>query len=283
MKNEFVSDAKKMHRNYFVTKSVEAYGSQHPMGSSSTQFSENLSVSVENDTSGSVVAKILKTNFRKNGRRSFDNPLEHYFIKSADMMSRLTFKLSTEGRIESVLNRKDIVKNWENVKVYLDRTFVSDDSEILAIIHNCTSQIEKIVNDEKLFLDAINRDWLFDRMFYGYWVDYGESGTLFQNHLCPLLLGEAKVVLMEELHVSELQEKKQILFNGNLSEQFSDMESINRYFFEKGLSMDGLSVTLVGDSLVDEAGLLEHLNTKVSVQLADASFKKEISLMVKMV
>ena len=106
-------------KEYSVEKRIELMDVQHE----ETQvvvYTEDLTVTVDNSQPQEIIAKVERSNVKKDGKAFPQNPIDHYFIKSGEALNKLDLQLSADGRIMKVVNRDEILKNWEYTKIYLD-------------------------------------------------------------------------------------------------------------------------------------------------------------------
>ncbi|MEE0085521.1 MAG: hypothetical protein UE068_14955, partial [Paludibacteraceae bacterium] len=116
-------------KEYSVEKRIELMDAQHE----ETQvvvYTEDLTITVDNTQPQEIIAKVERSNVKKDGKAFPQNPIDHYFIKSGEALNKLDLQLSADGRIIKVVNRDEILKNWEYTKIYLDNYFVSEDGHV---------------------------------------------------------------------------------------------------------------------------------------------------------
>ena len=266
-------------KEYSVEKRIELMDAQHE----ETQvvlYTEDLTVIVDNSQPQEIIAKVERSNVKKDGKAFPQNPIDHYFIKSGEALNKLDLRLSVDGRIIKVVNRDEILKNWEYTKIYLDNYFVSDDDNVESTIKGWTKQIDSVIKDEVKYMHSVENDLLYNRFFSGYWLDYGEDNQLVRNQIFPAILGNARTVLTEVLTVSETEGKRKIDIAGSLNRKASDMTAIAESLGMDETQIDGLSIELKGVCQTDDSGLIEKIDLKATAELADSDFKRIYCLIV---
>ncbi len=266
-------------KEYSVEKRIELMDAQHE----ETQvvvYTEDLTVTVDNSQPQEIIAKVERSNVKKDGKAFPQNPIDHYFIKSGEALNKLDLQLSADGRIIKVVNRDEILKNWEYTKIYLDNYFVSDDGGVDSTIKGWTKQIDSVIKDEVKYMHSVENDLLYSRFFSGYWLDYGEDNQLVRNQIFPAILGNARTVLTEVLTVSETEGKRKIDIAGSLNREASDMTAIAESLGMDETQIDGLSIELKGVCQTDDSGLIEKIDLKATAELADSDFKRIYCLIV---
>ena len=266
-------------KEYSVEKRIELMDAQHE----ETQvvvYTEDLTVTVDNSQPQEIIAKVERSNVKKDGKAFPQNPIDHYFIKSGEALNKLDLQLSADGRIMKVVNRDDILKNWEYTKIYLDNYFVSDDGDVESTIKGWTKQIDSVIKDEVKYMHSVENDLLYNRFFSGYWLDYGEDNQLVRNQIFPAILGNARTVLTEVLTVSETEGKRKIDIAGSLNRETSDITAIAETLGIDETQIDGLSIELKGVCQTDDSGLIEKIDLKATAELADSDFKRIYCLIV---
>jgi hypothetical protein len=266
-------------KEYSVAKRIELMDAQHE----ETQvvvYTEDLTVTVDNSQPQEIIAKVERSNVKKDGKAFPQNPIDHYFIKSGEALNKLDLQLSADGRIMKVVNRDEILKNWEYTKIYLDNYFVSDDGDVESTIKGWTKQIDSVIKDEVKYMHSVENDLLYNRFFSGYWLDYGEDNQLVRNQIFPAIFGNARTVLTEVLTVSETEGKRKIDIAGSLNREASDMTAIAESLGMDETQLDGLSIDLKGVCQTDDSGLIEKIDLKAEAKLADSDFKRIYCLIV---
>lgn len=266
-------------KEYSVEKRIELMDAQHE----ETQvvvYTEDLTVTVDNSQPQEIIAKVERSNVKKDGKAFPQNPIDHYFIKSGEALNKLDLQLSADGRIMKVVNRDEILKNWEYTKIYLDNYFVSDDGDVESTIKGWTKQIDSVIKDEVKYMHSVENDLLYNRFFSGYWLDYGEDNQLVRNQIFPAILGNARTVLTEVLTVSETEGKRKIDIAGSLNRETSDITAIAETLGMDETQIEGLSIELKGVCQTDDSGLIEKIDLKATAELADSDFKRIYCLIV---
>lgn len=266
-------------KEYSVEKRIELMDAQHE----ETQvvlYTEDLTVTVDNTQPQEIIAKVERSDVKKDGKAFPQNPIDHYFIKSGEALNKLDLRLSADGRIIKVVNRDEILKNWEYTKIYLDNYFVSDDGDVESTIKGWTKQIDSVIKDEVKYMHSVENDLLYNRFFSGYWLDYGEDNQLVRNQIFPAIFGNARTVLTEVLTVSETEGKRKIDIAGSLNREASDMTAIAESLGMDETQIDGLSIDLKGVCQTDDSGLIEKIDLKAEAKLADSDFKRIYCLIV---
>ncbi|MCR5248111.1 MAG: hypothetical protein K6E14_10065 [Paludibacteraceae bacterium] len=266
-------------KEYSVAKRIELMDAQHE----ETQvvvYTEDLTVTVDNSQPQEIIAKVERSNVKKDGKAFPQNPIDHYFIKSGEALNKLDLQLSADGRIIKVVNRDEILKNWEYTKIYLDNYFVSDDGDVESTIKGWTKQIDSVIKDEVKYMHSVENDLLYNRFFSGYWLDYGDDNQLVRNQIFPAIFGNARTVLTEVLTVSETEGKRKIDIAGSLNREASDMTAIAESLGMDETQIDGLSIELKGVCQTDDSGLIEKIDLKATAELADSDFKRIYCLIV---
>lgn len=266
-------------KEYSVEKRIELMDAQHE----ETQvvvYTEDLTVTVDNTQPQEIIAKVERSNVKKDGKAFPQNPIDHYFIKSGEALNKLDLLLSADGRIIKVVNRDEILKNWEYTKIYLDNYFVSEDGHVESTIKGWTKQIDSVIKDEEKYMHSVENDLLYNRFFSGYWLDYGEDNQLVRNQIFPAIFGNARTVLIEVLTVSETEGKRKIDIVGSLNRETSDITAIAETLGMDETQIDGLTINLKGVCLTDDSGLIEKIDLKAEAKLADSDFKRIYCLIV---
>lgn len=266
-------------KEYSVEKRIELMDAQHE----ETQvvvYTEDLTVIVDNSQPQEIIAKVERSNVKKDGKAFPQNPIDHYFIKSGEALNKLDLRLSVDGRIIKVVNRDEILKNWEYTKIYLDNYFVSDDGDVDSTIKGWTKQIDSVIKDEVKYMHSVENDLLYNRFFSGYWLDYGEDNQLVRNQIFPAIFGDARIVLTEVLTVSETEGKRKIDIAGSLNRKASDMTAIAESLGMDETQTDSLTINLKGVCQTDDSGLIEKIDLKATAELAESDFKRIYCLIV---
>lgn len=266
-------------KEYSIEKRIELMDAQHE----ETQvvvYTEDLTVTVDNSQPQEIIAKVERSNVKKDGKAFPQNPIDHYFIKSGEALNKLDLRLSADGRIIKVVNRDEILKNWEYTKIYLDNYFVSEDGHVESTIKGWTKQIDSVIKDEEKYMHSVENDLLYNRFFFGYWFDYGEDNQLVRNQIFPAIFGNARTVLIEVLTVSETEGKRKIDIVGSLNREASDMTAIAETLGMDETQTDGLTINLKGVCLTDDSGLIEKIDLKATAELAESDFKRIYCLIV---
>ena len=266
-------------KEYSVEKRIELMDAQHE----ETQvvvYTEDLTVTVDNTQPQEIIAKVERSNVKKDGKAFPQNPIDHYFIKSGEALNKLDLQLSADGRIIKLVNRDEILKNWEYTKIYLDNYFVSEDGHVESTIKGWTKQIDSVIKDEVKYMHSVENDLLYNRFFSGYWLDYGEDNQLVRKQIFPAIFGNARTVLTEVLTVSETEGKRKIDIAGSLNRETSDITAIAETLGMDETQIDGLSIELKGVCQTDDSGLIEKIDLKATAELADSDFKRIYCLIV---
>lgn len=277
MKIELKTDT--LAKKYSVEKRIELMDAQHEEPQV-VLYTEDLTVTVDNTQPQEIIAKVERSDVKKDGKAFPQNPIDHYFIKSGEALNKLDLQLSADGRIIKVVNRDEILKNWEYTKIYLDNYFVSDDGDVESTIKGWTKQIDSVIKDEVKYMHSVENDLLYNRFFSGYWLDYGEDNQLVRNQIFPAIFGNARTVLTEVLTVSETEGKRKIDIAGSLNREASDMTAIAESLGMDETQIDGLSIDLKGVCQTDDSGLIEKIDLKAIAELADSDFKRIYCLIV---
>ena len=277
MKIELKTDT--LAKKYSVEKRIELMDAQHEEPQV-VVYTEDLTVTVDNSQPQEIIAKVERSDVKKDGKAFPQNPIDHYFIKSGEALNKLDLQLSADGGIMKVVKRDEILKNWEYTKIYLDNYFVSDDDNVESTIKGWTKQIDAVIKDEAKYLHSVETDLLYNRFFFGYWLDYGENNQLVRNQIFPAIFGNARTVLTEVLTVSETEGKRKIDIAGSLNREASDMTAIAESLGMDETQIDGLSIDLKGVCQTDDSGLIEKIDVKAEAKLADSDFKRIYCLIV---
>lgn len=267
-------------KQYHVDKCIELQNDNQSSETLATHFTEDLIVTVDNSNSLQLIAKVERKNVKKDGKRNPPNPIDLYFIKSQEIFNKLDLKLTTSGEIVSVSNRDEALKNWEYIKIFLDRYFVSDDERVISTLKGWTTQIDAVVKNEKSFLQSVKNDLLYNRFFYGYWMNFG-SGQSTKNQNFPGMFGRSTTILTEEIKALEVDGVKQVEIVGSLNKDESDMAAIAMSLGIEETQMEGLTVELNGLCLFDDNGLIEKMDMKTEVKMRESDFLRRFSLTVK--
>lgn len=266
-------------KEYSVEKRIELMDAQHEEPQV-VLYTEDLTVTVDNTQPQEIIAKVERSDVKKDGKAFPQNPIDHYFIKSGEALNKLDLRLSADGRIIKVVNRDEILKNWEYTKIYLDNYFVSDDGDVESTIKGWTKQIDSVIKDEVKYMHSVENDLLYNRFFSGYWLDYGEDNQLVRNQIFPAILGNARTVLTEVLTVSETEGKRKIDIAGGLNREASDMTAIAESLGMDESQIEGLSIYLKGECQTDGFGHIEKIDLKAEAKLADSDFRRIYFLIV---
>ncbi len=266
-------------KEYSVEKRIELMDAQHD-DTQVVLYTEDLTVTVDNSQPQEIIAKVERSNVKKDGKAFPQNPIDHYFIKSGEALNKLDLQLSEDGRIIKVANREEILKNWEYTKIYLDNYFVSENGHVESTIKGWTKQIDSVIKDEEKYMHSVENDLLYNRFFFGYWLDYGENNQLVRNQIFPSIFGNAKTVLTEVLTVSEAEGKRKIDIVGSLNREASDMAAIAESLGMDETQIDGLTINLKGVCQTDDFGHIEKIDLKATAELADSDFKRIYCLII---
>lgn len=266
-------------KEYSVEKRIELMDAQHD-DTQVVLYTEDLTVTVDNSQPQEIIAKVERSNVKKDGKAFPQNPIDHYFIKSGEALNKLDLQLSEDGRIIKVANRDEILKNWEYTKIYLDNYFVSENGHVESTIKGWTKQIDSVIKDEEMYMHSVENDLLYNRFFFGYWLDYGENNQLVRNHIFPSIFGNAKTVLTEALTVSEAEGKRKIDIAGSLNREASDMTAIAESLGMDKSQIDSLTINLKGVCQTDDFGHIEKIDLKATAELADSDFKRIYCLII---
>lgn len=277
MKIELKTDT--LAKKYSVEKRIELMDAQHEEPQV-VLYTEDLTVTVDNTQPQEIIAKVERSDVKKDGKAFPQNPIDHYFIKSGEALNKLDLRLSADGGIMKVVNRDEILKNWEYTKIYLDNYFVSEDGHVESTIKGWTKQIDSVIKDEVKYMHSVENDLLYNRFFSGYWLDYGEDNQLVRNQIFPAIFGNARTVLTEVLTVSETEGKRKIDIAGSLNREASDMTVIAESLGMDETQIDGLSIELKGVCQTDDSGLIEKIDLKAEAKLADSDFRRIYCLIV---
>lgn len=263
-------------REYAVEKRIEIMGAQ-PVISSIT---EDVTVTIDHSNPLETIATVTISNIKKDGKRTPQNSVEQFFMKTGEILNNLVLRLSPEGRIEKVINYDDVQKNWEYIKIYLNNYFISDDENVMATIKGWIEQSEAIVKDEEKFTEFIKLDLFYNRYFIGSWKDYGSLNQVTENHNLPGLFGNASTVLTEVFSISEKDDKTQVASTGFLDTEESDLVGIAASLGIEETQIDELAVDLKSTYLFDNVGIINKIDLKADVKMANADFQKVHSLTV---
>lgn len=267
-------------KEYSVEKRIEIMDARHDGNTQVAQYTEDITVSIDNTQPTGIIAKVERSNVKKDGKAHPQNPIDHYFIKSGEALNKLDLLLSADGRIIKVENRDEILKNWEYTKIYLDNYFVSDDDNVESTIKGWTKQIDAVIKDEAKYLHSVETDLLYNRFFFGYWLDYGDDNQLVRKQIFPAIFGNVRTVLDEVLTVSEKDGKRKIDIIGSLNREASDMTAIAESLGMNESQIEGLSIYLKGECQTDGFGHIEKIDLKAEAELADSDFKRIYCLIV---
>lgn len=293
MKLEIKMDNGNELREYAVIKRTSLQGARFKNGGSQFVHTSDLALAFEqgfvqeSPESDKQVrkterhVKYERTQLRKDGKRNFPNPIEHYFLKVEDPMCHLDLRLTPDGRIEELLNHDEVLQKWGLTRIYLDNYFVSDDINVLNTIHGWTDGVEAKVKDLSRFMTELDRDLLINRLFYGYYLDYGDSGCYIHNKELPFFLGTGKLVLQEELNLRESADGYELFVDGSINEEESDLRSVCGYIGIEEEQLDSLKFSLKGKYGFDHVGILKGMSLLLKAGHPDSEFSKEIELMVE--
>ena len=131
-----------------------------------------------------------------------------------------------------------------------------------------------------MYMHSVENDLLYNRFFFGYWLDYGENNQLVRNQIFPSIFGNAKTVLTEVLTVSEAEGKRKIDIAGSLNREASDMAAIAESLGMDETQIDGLTINLKGVCQTDDFGHIEKIDLKATAELADSDFKRIYCLII---
>lgn len=279
MKLDFTSQIET--REYSVEKRTEFSNPQNPSGLDISSITEDVSITFDKSNALEPVAKVEISNVKQDGKRRPDNPINQYFLKSGEVLNKIDLSLSSDGRIQRVVNRDEILQNWEYIKIYLDNYFVSENENVMATLKGWTQQIEETVKNEDQFIQTIENDLFYNRFFYGYWMNYSLNGQLVKNQSFPAMFGNALIVLTDRLTASDIDGKRQVEISGKLNREASDMVAIAEYLGMDINDLDDLSIESKGKCLFDAVGLIEEIEFKAEAEIAGSDFKRSLSLTVR--
>lgn len=267
-------------REYSVEKRLEYSNPQNPSGMDISNITEDVSITIDKSNALEPIAKVEISNVKQDGKRRPDNSINQYFLKSGEVLNKLDLSLSTDGRIQRVLNRDEVLQNWEYIKIYLDNYFVSEDENVMATLKGWTQQIEETVKDENQFIQTIENDLFYNRFFYGYWMNYSMNDQLVKNQSFPGMFGKASLILTDRLTASEKDGKKQVEILGKLNKEASDMETIAESLGMDINDLEGLTIESKGKCLFDTVGLIEEIDIITEARIG-SDFIRAYSLTVR--
>ena len=279
MKLDFTSQIET--REYSVEKRTEFSNPQNPSGIDISSITEDVSITFDKSNALEPIAKVEISDVKQDGKRRPDNPINQYFLKSGEVLNKLDLSLSSDGRIQRVVNRDEVLQNWEYIKIYLDNYFVSEDENVMATLKGWTQQIEETIKDENQFIQTIENDLFYNRFFYDYWHDYSLNNQLVKNQSFPGMFGNALIVLTGRLTASEKDGKKQVAISGKLNREASDMEAIASSLGMDINDLEGLTIETKGKCLFDAVGLIEEIEFETEAEIAGSDFKRILSLKVR--
>lgn len=280
-------------REYAVSKRTLLQGVRFKNGGTQCMHTSDLSLSFEQknlqDPSDPNMqkskterhVKYERNHLRKDGKRNFPNPVEHYFLKVEDPMCHLDLKLSPDGRIEELLNHEEVIKKWEYTRIYLDNYFVSNEAKVLETIQGWTDGVEAKVKDLSRFMRELDYDLLINRIFYGYYLDYGDDGCYIHNKMLPFFFGNARLLLQEELNLRKSADGYELSVKGAINEDESDFASVCDYLGIEEDQLGSLDFSLSGKYDFDHIGLLKGMDLLLKAEHPDSKFRKEIQLTVE--
>lgn len=280
MKLELKINTERETREYSVLNRIILQGTRYKNGGSDSVKTSDVSLMYEKASSSKRHVKYQRMHLKKDGKRSFSNPVEHYYLKVEDPMNILDLHLTPEGQFDELLNYDEVMKRWGYTKIYLDKYFVSDDEQVLDTIHGWTNLVDSRVKDKRQFFKILQEDLLLSRLFYGYYMDYGESGCYVHNVMFPNFFGSSKLVLQETLRLEKSNRGNRVTINGLINDVESDVNAICEYIGVELNFYKQLSFLLTGKCDFDEEGLLTNLEFHIKAELTDKDFKKEIILLI---
>lgn len=281
MKIEFNTNNESETREYSLEKMIILQGKQYHNNGSESQFSEDVSVTITKNSTSEIIANVLRTNHKKNWKRFCDNPIDHYFIKSAQPLYKLELRLLPDGKIDTVLNRNEVLKQWEYTKLYLDKYFVSEDNRIIDQLNRWTDQIEQQIVDEQLFMDLVCNNLFYGVFFNGYWKDYGDENRIIIDQSFPFLFGSSKLILTEDIKVTKKTDGVSLSVTGTFNKKESDVLAISQYLDVEEKDVDNLIVDLETNYLIDKNGLIDSVDLYIFAELDGSDFKKQCGLKIK--
>lgn len=267
-------------REYSVEKRLEYSNPQNPSGMDISNITEDVSITIDKSNALEPIAKVEISNVKQDGKRRPDNSINQYFLKSGEVLNKLDLSLSTDGRIQRVLNRDEVLQNWEYIKIYLDNYFVSEDENVLSIINGWTNQIDTTVQNESQFLQIVRSDSFYNFYFYGYWLDYTGNNQLTIQKSHPAIFGSAKAVFNETLQISEDDGFNKVKIDGVLNKESSDMIEIASFLGIGEKQTEGLSVELKGTCIFDALGLVDKMDICLDVNLDNLGLHRSYILKV---
>ncbi len=277
MKFDLKTDKDIEIRNYYSMNRISTKGDCFENGGSSSLITEDICLTVENAKSESDrIFFVQKLNKKKDGSRFCSNPVENFFIKSAEPMQKLNVMLSGDGKIRKIINLDEIKKKWRNTKIYLENVFVGQDEEVMSVLQNWIVSLDDFYNDDETILNSIPRDLFYDFFFLGYWNDYGSDGILKRQHRFSNLIGNVELTFDERLTIEMENGKRSISLNGLLNKESSDLKSFETFANLSSFKEEDLFIHMFGKYLFDEVGLPERLELFVEAKLRNSDFEKKI-------
>lgn len=278
MKLDFTSRIER--REYSVEKRIECSNPQNPSGLDVSSITEVVSITIDKSNALDPIAKVEVSNVKQDGRRRPDNPINQYFLKSGELLNKLVLSLSSDGRIQRVVNRDEVLQNWEYIKIYLDNYFVSDDENVLSTIKEWTNQIGISVKNESQFLQIVRSDSFYNFYFYGYWLNYSRNNQLTIQKSHPAIFGSAKTVFNETLQISGDDGFNKVKIVGVLDKDASDMIGIASFLGIGEKQTKDLTVELNGTCVFDALGLVDKMDICVDVNLDNLGLHRSYILKV---
>ena len=154
MKLDFTSQIET--REYSVEKRTEFSNPQNPSGLDISSITEDVSITFDKSNALEPIAKVEISDVKQDGKRRPDNPINQYFIKSGEVLNKLYLSLSSDGRIQRVVNRDEALQNWEYIKIYLDNYFVSENENVMAPFQFAMNEVYTQIFNEKLLTSFLN-------------------------------------------------------------------------------------------------------------------------------
>ena len=162
---------------------------------------------------------------------------EPFKRKLHDLTNHIVLSISEEGHILAVVNHKDILKQWEDIKPFLLGRYKG-----VVIEKYLQGLEEKISNEEKLIGD-IEQYRLFGCLFNNLYRDYSSPEQRQKTHLQAI--NYFPLTINETYTWGGKNEKDEISiqFKGEINAEQTPLKKINTFFERKGYAKADLQLT----------------------------------------
>jgi hypothetical protein len=142
----------------------------------------------------------------------------------APLRSKIDLLTNNYGQINRVTNHGEVKQKWKELKqVLLKRNASQKDTT------NIIKGVDKIVEDEKGFMDAISSEGIYDILFPLIYGDYQKEDIF--HKVIPNVFNEYELPLkISRKLITNADQKKEVQFEGVLDEENFDPVRVSNFF-----------------------------------------------------